>query len=63
MIYAIGRPSCERPISYERPDLYTPQKSLRRESAPSAKEQVLLVLADDGHTLPTLPQAPEPESR
>lgn len=47
MINTISCPHCRRPISYERADLYTPERSLRIECA-TCKKPVLLEITEDG---------------
>ena len=47
MINTISCPHCRRPVSYERADLYTPERSLRIECS-TCKKPVLLVITEDG---------------
>jgi hypothetical protein len=47
MINTIACPHCKRAISYERSDLYTPERSLRIECTNCTKP-VLLVMTEDG---------------
>jgi len=49
MINTIACPYCKRAISYERSNLYTPERSLRIECTHSdCKKPVLLVMLADG---------------
>ena len=49
MINTIACPHCKRPISYERDELYTPERSLRMHCThPDCKEPVILVMTADG---------------
>jgi hypothetical protein len=47
MINTIACPHCKRAISYERSELYTPEKSLRMECT-NCKQPVLLMMTADG---------------
>jgi hypothetical protein len=47
MINAIACPHCKRAISYDRSDLYTPERSLRIECA-TCKKPVLLLMTAEG---------------
>jgi hypothetical protein len=49
MINTIACPHCKRAISYERSDLYTPERSLRMECTnANCQKPVLLVMSADG---------------
>jgi hypothetical protein len=47
MINTIACPHCKRAISYERSELYTPEKSLRMECT-NCKQPVILMMTADG---------------
>jgi hypothetical protein len=47
MINTIACPHRKRAVSYERSDLYTPERSLHKE-CPNCKKPVLVVMTADG---------------